>query len=121
RKMAEEEGITLSNVEGSGPHGRIIKRDIESYEPAAAPAPAAVSREDKEHRVSQMRKTIARRLSESKYTSPHYYETVSIDMQPVWDARKKLNEVSDTKISFNAIVVKACAAALRKHPEVNST
>ena len=122
RKMAEEQGITLTNVEGSGPQGRIIKRDIESYEPSAAPAaPAVVSHEDQEHRVSQMRKTIARRLSESKFTNPHYYETVSIDMAAAWDARKKLNEVSDTKISFNDIVVKACAAALRKHPEVNSS
>ncbi len=121
RKMAEEKGITLSNVEGSGPHGRIIKRDIESFEPSAVPAAATVSREDKEHRVSQMRKTIARRLSESKFNNPHFYETISIDMQPVWDARKQINEVSDTKISFNDIVVKACAAALRKHPEINSS
>jgi pyruvate dehydrogenase E2 component (dihydrolipoamide acetyltransferase) len=121
RKMAEEKGITLSNVEGSGPQGRIIKRDIESYEPSAVPAAAAVSREDKEHRVSQMRKTIARRLSESKFNNPHFYETISIDMQPVWDARKQINEGSDTKISFNDIVVKACAAALRKHPEINSS
>lgn len=123
RKMAEERGITLSNVEGSGPHGRIIKRDIESYEPSEIPAaPAAtVSREDKEHRVSQMRKTIARRLSESKFSSPHYYETIEIDMGAVWDARKQLNEISETKISFNDIVVKACATALRQHPDINSS
>lgn len=123
RKMAEEKGITLSKVEGSGPHGRIIKRDIEGYEPSAISAETAtVSREDKEHRVSQMRKTIARRLSESKFNNPHFYETISIDMQPVWDARKQINEASDdTKISFNDIVVKACAAALRKHPEINSS
>ena len=126
RNMAEDQGIDLSNVKGSGPQGRIIKRDIESYEPsqapAAAPATAAtVSREDKEHRVSQMRKTIARRLSESKFSSPHYYETMEIDMGAVWDARKKLNEISDIKISFNDIVVKACATALRKHPDINSS
>ena len=123
RTMAEDQGITLSNVKGSGPQGRIIKRDIESYEPSktGAPAAATVSREDKEHRVSQMRKTIARRLAESKYNNPHYYETISIDMQPVWDARKKVNEVSESKISFNDIVVKACASALRKHPEINSS
>jgi len=124
RRMAEEQGISLSNVEGSGPNGRIIKRDIEQYEPAQVPAtaPAAtISHEDKEHRVSQMRKTIARRLSESKFTSPHYYETMDIDMSAVWDARKKLNEISDVKISFNDIVVKACASALRKHPEINSS
>jgi pyruvate dehydrogenase E2 component (dihydrolipoamide acetyltransferase) len=123
RNMAEEQGITLSNVKGSGPGGRIIKRDIEEYEPSQIPAaPAAtVSREDKEHRVSQMRKTIARRLSESKFSSPHYYETIEIDMQPVWNARKKLNEISETKISFNDIVVKACATALRQHPAINSS
>ncbi|MGM0545518.1 MAG: pyruvate dehydrogenase complex dihydrolipoamide acetyltransferase [Bacteroidota bacterium] len=123
RNMAEEQGINLANVEGSGPHGRIIKRDIEGYEPSKAPAaPAAtVSREDKEHRVSQMRKTIARRLSESKFSSPHFYETIDIDMSAVWDARKQLNEISESKISFNDIVVKACATALRKHPQVNSS
>lgn len=120
RKMAEEQGVSLSDVKGSGPQGRIIKHDIEDYEPSKAPA-ATVSREDKEHRVSQMRKTIARRLSESKFGSPHYYETIEIDMQQVWDARKKLNKVSDTKISFNDIVVKACSIALRRHPDVNSS
>lgn len=124
RNMAEEQGIKLADVEGSGPNGRIIKRDIESYEPSKSPAtaPAAtVSREDKEHRVSQMRKTIARRLSESKFSSPHYYETIDIDMSAVWDARKQLNEISDIKISFNDIVVKACATALRQHPDINSS
>lgn len=119
RNMAEERGINLTNVQGSGPRGRIIKRDIEEYEPVT-PA-ATVSREDKEHRVSQMRKTIARRLSESKFSSPHYYETIEIDMGAVWDARKKLNEISETKISFNDIVVKACATALRQHPDINSS
>ncbi len=125
RNMAKEEGIDLANVKGSGPNGRIIKRDIESYEPSKKPAAAApaatVSREDKEHRVSQMRKTIARRLSESKFSSPHFYETIDIDMSAVWDARKQLNEISESKISFNDIVVKACATALRQHPEVNSS
>ncbi len=124
RNMAKEQGINLANVEGSGPHGRIIKRDIESYKPSKAPAAASsatVSREDKEHRVSQMRKTIARRLSESKFSSPHFYETIDIDMSAVWDARKQLNEISETKISFNDIVVKACATALRQHPQVNSS
>src|SRR5699024_10526621 len=121
RKMAEDQGITLSKVEGSGPQGRIIKRDIESYEPSETGTPAAVSHEDQEHRVSQMRKTIAGRLSESKFSSPHFYETVSIDMQPAWDARKESNNTIEGKISFSDIVVKACAAALRKHPEVNSS
>ncbi|WP_138430348.1 pyruvate dehydrogenase complex dihydrolipoamide acetyltransferase [Fodinibius saliphilus] len=121
RKMAEEQGISLAKVKGSGPHGRIIKRDIESYEPSQTAPVVTASREDKEHRVSQMRKTIARRLSESKFSSPHFYETIDIDMQPVWDARKQINEISDTKISFNDIVVKASATALRQHPDINSS
>jgi len=125
RKMAEDKGIELSKVQGSGPEGRIIKRDIEEYTPSretAAPAamPAA-SKGDKEHRVSQMRKAIARRLAESKFSSPHYYETIDIDMQHVFAARKKLNEASDIKISFNDIIVKACAMALRRHPQINSS
>ena len=121
RKMAEEKGIELSNVQGSGPEGRIIKRDIEEYTPARQPVAPAASREDKEHRVSQMRKAIARRLAESKFSSPHYYETIDIDMQHVFAARKKLNEAGDVKISFNDIVVKACAMALRRHPQINSS
>src|SRR5699024_8643734 len=74
RKMAEEQGIELSNVQGSGPEGRIVKKDIENYEPSATGGAVQASREDTEHRVSQMRKTIARRLSESKFGSPHFYE-----------------------------------------------
>jgi len=120
RKMAEEKGIQLSRVEGSGPEGRIIKRDIEEYEPAAA-AVSQVSKEDREYRVSQMRKTIAKRLAESKFTNPHYYETIDIDMQHVFAARKKINETEDIKISFNDIIVKACAKALSRHPAINST
>lgn len=120
RRMAEERGIDLGRVSGSGPEGRIVKKDIESYEPAAAPM-APVSAEDKEYRVSQMRKTIARRLAESKFSSPHYYETIEIDMEAVWEARKKLVDATGEKISFNDIVVKACASALRRHPQVNSS
>lgn len=124
RRIAEDKGIELSNVQGSGPEGRIIKRDIEEYEPTKAPsvAPApAISREDEEIRISQMRKTIARRLSESKFTSPHFYETIDIDVDALFEARAKVNEVSEQKISFNDIIVKACAQALRKHPDVNSS
>ncbi|MFH5883895.1 pyruvate dehydrogenase complex dihydrolipoamide acetyltransferase [Halalkalibaculum sp. DA3122] len=124
RRIAEDKGIELSNVQGSGPEGRIIKRDIEEYEPAAAPAAApapAASREDEEIRISQMRKTIARRLSESKFTSPHFYETIDIDVDSLFEARTRVNEVSEQKISFNDIIVKACAHALRKHPDVNSS
>ncbi len=123
RKMAEDKGIELGNVDGSGPEGRIIKRDIENYKPKAKPAQAASfdSQESEDIKVSQMRKTIARRLSESKFSNPHFYETIDINMEQAMKARAQLNEVSDVKISFNDIVVKACAAALRRHPEINSS
>lgn len=124
KKMAEDKGIDLSQVEGSGPEGRIIKRDIEDYRPAAASSAPSVqytSEEDEDVKISQMRKTIARRLAESKFTNPHFYETIDIDMEHAIAARNRLNEISDVKISFNDIVVKACAAALRKHPYVNSS
>ncbi len=126
RKMAEDKGIELKNVKGSGPEGRIIKRDIEGYKPDEAEKPAAAavtfeSEEAEEIKVSQMRKVIAKRLSDSKFTNPHFYETVDIDMEHAIAARGKLNEVSEVKISFNDIVVKACAVALRRHPFVNSS
>lgn len=122
RNMAEERGIDLRRVEGSGPEGRIIKKDIEEYkEKPTAAGPAFETQESEEVRVSQMRKTIARRLSESKFSSPHFYETIDIDMKQAVAARDKVNEISDVKISFNDIVVKACAAALRLHPDVNSS
>tara|TARA_R100001143_G_scaffold63605_1_gene73788 strand:- start:4099 stop:5427 length:1329 start_codon:yes stop_codon:yes gene_type:complete len=126
RKMAEEKGIELGNVKGTGPDGRIIKKDIEGYKPAeksAKSAPVATfdSEESEDVKISQMRKAIARRLSESKFTNPHFYETIDINMEHAMSARSKLNEVSDVKISFNDIVVKACAVALRRHPAVNSS
>jgi len=127
RKMAEDKGIKLSAVDGSGPEGRIIKRDIENYKPAEAKKEGAVqmpsfaSEEDEEIKISQMRKAIARRLSESKFNNPHFYETIDIDMERAIDARVALNGISDVKISFNDIVVKASAMALRKHPEINSS
>lgn len=121
RKMAEDKGIDLGRVEGSGPEGRIVKRDIEDYKPVSAGAVEFASEEGQDIKISQMRKTIARRLSESKYTSPHFYETIDIDMEYAIEARNRLNEISDVKISFNDIVVKACAVALRKHPYVNSS
>ncbi len=128
RKMAQEEGIDIHKVQGSGPNGRIIKRDIESYDdsastsvsaPAAsAPVSTAVSQDIK---ISQMRKTIARRLAESKFTSPHYYETIDIDMRNVVQTRAKLNDISEVKISFNDFVIKACSVALKQHPAINSS
>ena len=126
KKMAEDRGIELSSVQGSGPDGRIVKKDIEEYKASAQPSTdkktvSFESDEPEEIKISQMRKTIGRRLSESKFTSPHFYETIDIDMEQTMSARSKLNEVSDVKISFNDIVVKACAVALRRHPAVNSS
>ncbi len=126
RNMAKEKGIKLSDVKGSGPDGRVVKRDIEEYEPSekkdsSVQVPSFEDQESEEVKVSQMRKAIARRLSESKFTNPHFYETVDVDMEAAIEARKQLNEVSEVKISFNDIVVKAAAAALRRHPDVNSS
>ncbi len=125
RKMAQDKGIDLQSVKGSGPEGRIVKKDIENYKPEdkkpAAPSVTYTSEESEDVKISQMRKTIARRLSESKFTNPHFYETIDIDMEAAIAARESLNKVSDMKISFNDIVVKACAAALRRHPAVNSS
>lgn len=129
KKMAEEKGIDLSLVNGTGDNGRIIKRDIENYTPAAAPAttvtaaaPSFGFREDTVIPNSQMRKTIARRLGESKYSAPHYYLNVSVNMGNCISSRKKINEANpENKISFNDIIIKAVAMALRQHPQVNST
>lgn len=124
KNMAEERGINLATVEGSGPEGRIIKKDIENYKEApqrTAATGVVETRESEDVKISQMRKAIARRLSESKFTNPHFYETIDIDMEQAVKARAGLNEISDVKISFNDIVVKACAAALRRHPDVNSS
>ncbi|MEX0662228.1 MAG: pyruvate dehydrogenase complex dihydrolipoamide acetyltransferase [Balneolaceae bacterium] len=124
RKMAEDKGIDLASVDGSGPDGRVIKKDIEDYKPSEASSGTAVSYEQTESedvKISQMRKAIARRLSESKFTNPHFYETIDIDMEEAMEARTKLNEISDVKISFNDIVVKASAAALRRHPDINTS
>src|SRR6056297_43545 len=127
KKMAEDKGIDLNSVDGSGPEGRIIKRDIENYEPskeetgATVSVPSFDSEESEDTKISQMRKAIARRLSESKFTNPHFYETIDIDMEAAIAARKGLNEMSEVKISFNDIVVKACSVALRRHPAINSS
>ncbi|MEX0779917.1 MAG: pyruvate dehydrogenase complex dihydrolipoamide acetyltransferase [Balneolales bacterium] len=122
KKMAKEQGIELSNVKGSGPLGRIVKKDIEEYEaPAAQPTATKRAEKDEDVPVSQMRKSIAKRLAESKFGSPHFYETVDIDMKKAVDARTAMNASGDVKISFNDFVVKACAMALRQHPKVNSS
>ena len=127
KKIAEEKGINLAQVKGSGENGRIVKRDIENYKPEVSAAPAAVGqvatsgKEDFEEKPnSQMRKVIAKRLAESKFTAPHYYLNVEFDMDNAIAFREQVNAIPDTKISFNDMVVKACALALKQHPQVNS-
>ena len=130
RSMAKAHELELSAIEGTGPQGRIIKRDIENFRedkavsptgPAVATRSAVGEESYREENVSQMRKTIARRLSESKFEAPHFYLTVEIDMDNAMQARKMVNENSDLKISFNDMVIKAAAVALRQHPQVNSS
>ncbi len=132
KKMAQDKGIDISLIAGSGDGGRIIKKDVENYVPTSAPVPTEKASESaialpsvvgvesyEEVPVSQMRKAIARRLSESKFTNPHFYLTMEINMDKAIEARKSLNEISPVKISFNDMVVKASAAALRQNPDVN--
>jgi len=122
KKLAEEKGISLNSVSGSGEGGRVVKRDIENFTPAVASTNTFVGAESfTDEPVSQMRKTIARRLAESKFSAPHFYLTVSIDMDNAMAARKQINGSGDVKVSFNDFVVKATATALRKHPKVNSS
>jgi pyruvate dehydrogenase E2 component (dihydrolipoamide acetyltransferase) len=127
KKMATERGIDIHTVGGTGENGRIVKRDVDHYVPytPAANAPAytaapagTVSFTDEP--VSQMRKTIARRLAESKFTAPHFYLTLDIDMDAAIATRKGLNSLEGVKVSYNDMVIKAVAMALRKHPAVNS-
>jgi len=153
KKIAEEKGLDLRKVKGSGDNGRIIKQDIDNYKPLAqpaqqAPVATAPAKESKpvapakaaevphptpasgggigqvsydEVPVSQMRKIIAKRLGESKFSAPHFYLTMSIDMDQAVETRVKLNEMSPVKISFNDLVLKAVAVALKQHPKVNSS
>ncbi|MDN3657716.1 pyruvate dehydrogenase complex dihydrolipoamide acetyltransferase [Ferruginibacter paludis] len=138
KKLAADKGIDLSKVNGSGDNGRITKKDIDNYTPATAPAKAAsepastpaatapaftaVGQEGyTDTPLTQMRKVIARRLSESKFAAPHFYLTMEINMDNAMTARTAMNEVSPVKISFNDMVIKASAMALRQHPDVNSS
>ena len=130
KSIAAEKGIPLSAVQGSGDNGRIIKRDVENYTGSGAShAPAAPMAAPQlnptvqygEAPISQMRKVIAKRLAESKFTSPHFYLTIEINMDATIKARKAINEDPDVKISYNDIVIKAAAAALRKHPNINAS
>lgn len=132
KKLAQDKGIDIHQVNGSGENGRIVKKDIENFTPAAAkPAPAStamnttavVSGTEGYHEVnvSQMRKTIAARLGESKFSAPHFYLTLEINMDKASVAREQMNTISDVKISMNDLVIKAAAAALRKNPNINSS
>ena len=144
RRIAQEHGVELARVEGSGPEGRIVRRDVEARieererapEPAAEPTPApsaeaprySMPEEEAPYEtenISQMRKTIARRLAESKYSSPHFYLTVDIDVEKAVALRADLNELTEeqdrAKISFNDLITKACALSLREHPFVNAS
>ncbi|GAA3616798.1 pyruvate dehydrogenase complex dihydrolipoamide acetyltransferase [Flavivirga amylovorans] len=125
KKIAEEKGINLSQVQGSGENGRIIKQDVENFVPASSGASVGkfvpTGQEDfDEVANSQMRKAIAKALTNSKFTAPHYYLNVEFDMENAIAFRKQFNSVPDTKISYNDMVVKACALALKQHPQVNS-
>jgi pyruvate dehydrogenase E2 component (dihydrolipoamide acetyltransferase) len=136
KKMAADSGIDISHVQGSGDEGRIVKRDVEAAIKNGVSAPAISSNspipanitlpsvvgEEKytDVPVSQMRKTIAKRLSESKFTAPHFYLKVTVDMDKAMEARKQMNEVAQVKLSFNDLVVKAAAVALKQHPTINS-
>ena len=122
RKLAEEKGIDISNIRGSGDGGRVVRRDVENFKPNGSYAPSITGKESfREEPVSQMRKTIARRLAESKFSAPHFYLTLEIDMDKAVEARVAINEIAPMKVSFNDMVIKAAAVALRKHPKVNSS
>ena len=129
KKIAEEKGINLTNIKGSGDGGRIIKKDIEENTEIISTQnstniilPKTIGEESfDEIPISQMRKTISKRLSESKFSAPHFYITMKINMDNCIEGRKKINETSEVKISFNDIIIKATAAALRKHPMINSS
>jgi pyruvate dehydrogenase E2 component (dihydrolipoamide acetyltransferase) len=138
KKMAQDKGINLSQIKGSGENGRITKHDVENFTPSSIviatsttestqtvtstvkPFVPAGEKYTEEVKNSQMRKTIAKRLSESIFTAPHFYLTIEIAMDEAIKSRAVINTVPDTKVSFNDMVVKACAMALKKHPQVNS-
>ncbi|MGB5273416.1 MAG: 2-oxo acid dehydrogenase subunit E2 [Flavobacteriaceae bacterium] len=145
KKIASDKGINLAEVTGSGDHGRIVKKDVENFSPAQQPSTQAAAQKtaepagspkagapapvnlpvgtegSEEVKNSQMRKTIAKRLAESKFTAPHYYLMIEVDMDNAITSREQINSLPDTKVSFNDMVVKACAMALKKHPQVNTS
>lgn len=142
KKIAQEKGIDLADLKGSGDQGRIVKKDVETYQPEKKADQASVSAPQtltdkksvtpavalpvgeegsEEVKNSQMRKVIAKRLAESKFSAPHYYLAIEVDMDNAKASREQINSLPDTKVSFNDMVVKACAMALKKHPQVNTS
>ena len=142
KKIAKDKGINLADINGSGENGRIIKKDVENYTPtatvekstvavtssASTPTPSAVTNfaiageeNTSEIKNSQMRKAIAKALGNSKFSAPHFYLNIEVDMDNAMASRKTINAIPDTRISFNDMVVKACAMALKKHPQVNTS
>jgi pyruvate dehydrogenase E2 component (dihydrolipoamide acetyltransferase) len=140
KKLAEEKGIDIAAINGSGDGGRVTKKDVDEYKtsptavanpvgglgekPSLAVAPVFMATGEEGHTdvpLTQMRKVIARRLAESKFSAPHFYLSMEINMDNAITARNAMNEVSPVKISFNDLVIKACATALRLHPDVNSS
>ncbi|MGB0891069.1 MAG: 2-oxo acid dehydrogenase subunit E2 [Flavobacteriaceae bacterium] len=139
KKIANDKGINLADIKGSGENGRIIKKDVENYTPTAkvetpvastisTPTPSVVTNfaiageeNTSEVKNSQMRKAIAKALGNSKFSAPHFYLNIEVDMENAMASRKMINAIPDTKVSFNDMVVKACAMALKKHPQVNTS
>jgi pyruvate dehydrogenase E2 component (dihydrolipoamide acetyltransferase) len=122
RRLAEEKGIELGRVQGSGPEGRITKRDIEEFSGGTGSYSVPQVEAFEEVAVSQMRKTIAKRLAESKFSAPHFYLTLEIAMERAMQVREAINkQIEPEKISFNDLVIKAAALALKQHPKVNSS
>jgi len=132
KALAKEKGIDISKIKGSGDNGRVTKADIQNYQPSQQTSTTAVTSKAidsfipgtesyNDAPISQMRKTIARRLLESKNGAPHFYLTIEVDMDNAITARNAINNIPDTKVSFNDLVIKACAAALKKHPKVNTS
>jgi len=135
KKIASDKGINLAELNGSGDNGRITKKDVENYTPSTASNETVASspstpvakfvpageEHTEEVKNSQMRKAIAKALGNSKFTAPHFYLTIEVDMDNAMDSRKTINAIPDTKVSFNDMVVKACAMALKKHPQVNTS
>ena len=134
KKIAVEKGIDITTIKGSGDHGRIVKRDVEGLQTTSRQVlevidntsstsnyPDFMNVDNSETPNSQIRNIIAKRLSESKFTAPHYYLMVEVDMGSAINARKEMNEISETKISFNDIIIKAVALSLKKHKQINSS